>query len=1136
MKGSRRREKFLKAQAENRAMKANLRKTNFTLAENGSTDREMVSEHRREYYKKRVDWFEPGEIQAEFKFPDEDPAKSHDRNWPNEKIRQIRDYKDNTGRKIGAANERVKEKSMAVTGASIARKSNITLGQVPSEYKTTAGASFNNPNKDHANNQELRYKLDMSKVRNSSIPIQDADQQMQYQSTAAAEYTKKSVDQATVAQKEGGSQKTNFTMGFHKTDYSTVSKMPAPEPGVSYRHANRGAAANRQASWKTGSDAGTWETESGQSNKHAKEPVSLLESKPDFVEQEKQRALAKASQDKRVHNPGHVSSVYIGVASGKGSWDTEAGGEYTKKNNTAAEAARDREQVARMKHNVRKSNLQLTDNTATAYESTSKAQLFNPDRDGAVYDQRSVIDKAALNRTNFHMGSETTDYKTTANQDSGSRTEVLMAAAKARAAEKGQRQATRLQNTRTNIHVAEGSIASNSSAKDDFRAPARDAYRRSIIDNSDKTKSSVHLGVQKVSYERDGKDALEQELYRVDKYKLGTNNDTAQNLRKTNFSLGQSDTDYTSEGNRAYQKMDQEHYRSQGTAHNKDSHKTNFTLGFQAVDYATTSASDAVSQAPGVYAQQRTEIKAMKSNLAKSNFSIGEKGEKAQYKTENEARSERIAEGRPGALDPGMVKSLRASNFKLGSEAASYDTTAGQDFTKQKNQNLRYELDMSKVRNSSIPIQDADQQMQYQSTAAAEYTKKSVDQATVAQKEGGSQKTNFTMGFHKTDYSTVSKMPAPEPGVSYRHANRGAAANRQASWKTGSDAGTWETESGQSNKHAKEPVSLLESKPDFVEQEKQRALAKASQDKRVHNPGHVSSVYIGVASGKGSWDTEAGGEYTKKNNTAAEAARDREQVARMKHNVRKSNLQLTDNTATAYESTSKAQLFNPDRDGAPVNARASLVVAANKTNFSLGVAKASYGTTSGGDRSSTATGSDARTQELLRATKARVKEQAAINQGNRAKMKTNVYLAGDGADVDPWRTNAVSSFAPPPPESYIADKAAAVSPSDDAYLRRASMEHEKLIDEKPDMSEFWKDHRPKQAQVNMRRANFSLGQDAIDYTSHAHNEFANHGSEHYKNAGTTKVPALRASNFTLGHDQTKWQSTTHAAHRDEDED
>jgi hypothetical protein len=48
MKGSKRREQFLKAKAENSSMKANLQKTNFTIAENGSQERNMITEHRHE--------------------------------------------------------------------------------------------------------------------------------------------------------------------------------------------------------------------------------------------------------------------------------------------------------------------------------------------------------------------------------------------------------------------------------------------------------------------------------------------------------------------------------------------------------------------------------------------------------------------------------------------------------------------------------------------------------------------------------------------------------------------------------------------------------------------------------------------------------------------------------------------------------------------------------------------------------------------------------------------------------------------------------------------------------------------------------------------------------------------------------
>ena len=684
--------------------------------------------------------------------------------------------------------------------------------------------------------------------------------------------------------------------------------------------------------------------------------------------------------------------------------------------------------------------------------------------------------------------------------------------------------------------MSEGhAAASVSLARDDFRAPERDAYARHVVDKTGKNKSSVHLGVQKVDYEREGKDALEQELYRVDKYKLGSDGETGKKLRRTNFSLGQSATDYTSEGNRAYQQVDAAHYREAAVVQNTEARRSNFALGYEASDYATTSAADVPRAAPEDFAQQRREIKAMKKSLVQSNFSIG--GGKGQYTTENEARSERIMEGRPGALDAGVVQSLRASNLKLGNAKTTYDTTARQDFTEQRGKDLRYELDMSKVRNSSIPMQDRDHKQAYQSTAAAEFTEKSVARRASPQKEGGSQRTNFTLGHHATDYSTVSQLQAPEAGVSYRHENRGAAANRQASWNAGTDEGSWRTEAADSNAHVAQPKSLLEAKPDFLEMDKKRSLVKGGAPAKA-KPGHVSSVYIGVAT-KGSWDTEAGGEYTKKAGSAAEAARERRKVEQMKQKVRQSNLQLTDHSKGAYESTSKAQLFDPARDGPAerVQRGGSGVAADGAQVFRLGMAKASFATTSGGPDTPGRGGASSRTEELMRATRDRVKEQKRINQSNRDKMRTNVYIAGGGADVDPWRTNAVASFAPPPPESYIKDEVSTKEPADMAKMKEASMDHEKMVDEKPDMSEFWKDHRPKPSGAGMRSANFTLGRDSVDYTTHAKGEFVRPDAEHYRNAGATvQVPALRASNFTLGHAKTDWQSHTHAVHRDEDDD
>ena len=103
------------------------------------------------------------------------------------------------------------------------------------------------------------------------------------------------------------------------------------------------------------------------------------------------------------------------------------------------------------------------------------------------------------------------------------------------------------------------------------------------------------------------------------------------------------------------------------------------------------------------------------------------------------------------------------------------------------------------------------------------------------------------------------------------------------------------------------------------------------------------------------------------------------------------------------------------------------------------------------------------------------------------------------------------------------------------------MDHEKDVFEKPDMSEFWKDHRPKGADATaMRKANFSLGRDEVDYTTHTRGNFSQPDSKHYKNAvedsskGSGRQEKLRATNWQLGHGKTDWSTTHKDDFKDED--
>lgn len=395
-------------------------------------------------------------------------------------------------------------------------------------------------------------------------------------------------------------------------------------------------------------------------------------------------------------------------------------------------------------------------------------------------------------------------------------------------------------------------------------------------------------------------------------------------------------------------------------------------------------------------------------------------------------------------------------------------------------------------------------------------------------RQGGSQQTNFTMGYHPTEYNTVSKLQAPEKGKSYRHANRGAAANRKASWNTGGQESTWQTESKESSKFVPQPKSLLEAKPDFIGMDKQRTKAPTDA---AHKPGHKSSVYIGLALKGNDWGTEQGGAYTKKGLTAQEAAEDRDRVAAMKHNVRKSNLRLTDHSKDAYESTSRAQLFDPTRHGPGTDARGTMVdkKLLNKTNFHMGSEPTDYQTTAK-DQSNHDT--------LNRATRDQIKEQQRINAASRETQKTNIKLASEPHDPDTWKSNAVKSFPHPSPRSYQPAEAAHRLRSQVEAAKTASKDNGEFYHEKPDHSEFWKDHRAKPVDASAaRKANFSLGQHEVDYKTHTQAHFQQHHEDHYKEGGAVGgVQALRASNFTLGLHPTDYRSHTHSTHNDDHDD
>ena len=568
-------------------MKANLVKSNFTIAPNGSTERDMTTEHRREYYKKRVDWFEPGEITADMQLLDDDPSKHHDLDWSKSDPRHSRNYSDRDPAQSQDGSARSREKSMQISGHSI-RKSNISLGVVPSDFQTTASTSF----KPSTNQEDLRYKLDMSKIRNSSIPMRDQDHKNAYQSTAASEFTKKELaDTRGAPHREGGSQKTNFSLGNHKTDYRTVSTLKAPEAGVSYSHPNRGAAANRKASWHTGSEKNTWETEAGQSTKFTQQPKSLLEAKPNFIELDKQRSRAKQGPPPQVHNPGHVSSVYIGVPNGKGDWATEAAKNFTSKNASAEEAARDRAQVAEMKDKVRRSNLKLTDHSATAYESTSKAQLFDPSRDGgAAYGSRTVLDKASLNKTNFHMGSVPTDYETTAGGNPEARAEQLRQAVKEHHKQASRTGQSQNANVKTNVRfAAPGADAKHwqTNQVSDFAAPPPEAYKAKDVPKDDEW---IHLqAVERAQRDHDTDTFAKPDMSEF--WKDHRPKPVDADLRSAHFSLGRDAVEYTSQSQQQFQKLDESHYRGAGAVKVPALRASNFTLGHeQTVWQSTTQA------------------------------------------------------------------------------------------------------------------------------------------------------------------------------------------------------------------------------------------------------------------------------------------------------------------------------------------------------------------------------------------------------------------------------------------------------------------------------------------------------------------------------------------------------------------
>ena len=438
------------------------------------------------------------------------------------------------------------------------RKGNIVLGKTPTVFQSTAQSSFSSISDDDLKNARPERGPD---IRVSVLTIARGAHVVKPESMSASNFG--AIDTAKYKPERIGrkNQKNSIVMGLYDRDWSTTAgNMPAPVKGVQYTPSTNIRAAMASTNWRAGTDKVNYVSETAESNSKANLPIVRTQ-------------LAE---------PAKSNNVALGYHQRK--YQTEGAASFQDTNMDAAELREHKAVIQSMKTKVRQSNISLGVGK-TAYNTSSKDSLFDPNGDDKAYRRQDDFDKKKLYQTNFALGFSDRQFDSTAMAtffDKDNDKKVREACSHTSKASGGR-------HLINNISLDEGE-RSKWSSETNNRFPRHSAPSYKVVREDKKsTQNASHLvmGLDKRNMVPSSVAATtdEKALYNI-MYKTHKGPD----LRRTNFSLGTDKPYYNSEAVNTFQHHGAEVYAAAKDKATKDVQKTNFKVGTDKVEWKTTAA------------------------------------------------------------------------------------------------------------------------------------------------------------------------------------------------------------------------------------------------------------------------------------------------------------------------------------------------------------------------------------------------------------------------------------------------------------------------------------------------------------------------------------------------------------------